>query len=288
MSGKQLTILFLSLGLILLLSNTLFVVDEREKVVLKRLGKIHTIHEEPGLQWKIPLADEVVRFDSRILSLDNRPERFLTFEKKNLNVDYFVKWRIDDVDKYYRSTGGQESTALDRLSKIVKNSVKDEIAKRTVQQAVSGERTQIMRDLQASSSKEVAELGIEVVDVRIKRIDFNEKVTGSVYERMRAERVRDANEIRANGAEIAEKIRAEADRKREVLLAEAYGEAERLRGEGDATATEIYARAYQKDAEFYSFQRSLQVYEQSWQNREDVLILEPEGEFFRYFNPPAR
>lgn len=288
MTGKQMSVMVLALILILLSVNTLFVVDQREKAVLIRLGKIHTVHTEPGLKFKLPLADEVKRFDSRILPLEHRPERFLTKEKKNLDVDFFVRWRIVDVDKYFRATQGTEAIALDRISKNIKEGLKSEFAGRTVKEAVSGERTQIMRDLQASANAKVSEMGIEIIDVRIKRIDFNDKVTGSVYERMRAERVRDANEIRANGAEIAEKIRAEADRKREVLLAEAYGEAEQIRGDGDATAADIYARAFKKDAEFYSFFRSLQVYEQAWQQSSDLLILEPEGEFFRYFNPPTR
>lgn len=285
MSGKQVIFLILGLGALLLVANTLFTVDEREKVVLIRLGKVHTVYEEPGLKWKLPVADSVRRFDARILPMDNQPERFLTKEKKNLDVDYFVRWQIKDAERYFLSTRGVEVTALQRLSRIIKDGLKGEFAKRTVQEAVSGERTQIMRTLQATANEKMAEFGIDVIDVRIKRIDFNPKVVGSVYDRMRAERERDANEIRAEGAEEAEKIRAAADAEREVLLAEAYKQAELLRGDGDAMAADIYAKAYDKDRGFYSFWRSLAVYEESWSHPDDLLILEPDGEFFRHFNP---
>ena len=199
-----------------------------------------------------------------------------------------MKWRIQDVDRYFRATGGDELRALDRLSKIIKDGLRGEFAKRTIQQAVSGEREEIMATISASADVQVQEYGIQIVDVRIKRIDFTDDISGSVYDRMRAERKRVANEFRARGAKEAEKIRADADRQREVILAEAYKKAEQLRGEGDAEATDIYARAYNRDREFYAFYRSLKVYEQAWQDKQDILVLEPDGEFFKYFNPTAR
>lgn len=286
--SKQTLLIVISAVAVFIATTCLYTVDEREKVVQVRLGKIKGADYEPGLHWKFPLTDNIKRYDSRILTLDNPPERFLTLEKKNLNVDFFVKWRIQDVDRYFRATGGDELRALDRLSKIIKDGLRGEFAKRTIQQAVSGEREEIMATISASADVQVQEYGIQIVDVRIKRIDFTDDISGSVYDRMRAERKRVANEFRARGAKEAEKIRADADRQREVILAEAYKKAEQLRGEGDAEATDIYARAYNRDREFYAFYRSLKVYEQAWQDKQDILVLEPDGEFFKYFNPTAR
>jgi membrane protease subunit HflC len=251
------------------------------------LGKIKGTDYGPGLHLKVPIIDEVKRFDGRILTLDNEEERFLTLEKKNLIVDFFVKWRIKDVGTYYRATGGDEIKALDRMSKIIKGGLRDEFGARTVQQAVSGERNEIMQKLLVVANPQVQDLGIEVVDVRVKRIDLPDQVTRSVYERMESERKRVANDLRAKGDETAERIRADADRQREVILAEAYREAEKTRGLGDAEAAEIYAKAYGLNPEFYSFYRSLSVYKSTLRDKSDVLVLEPEGEFFRYFNPPA-
>lgn len=289
MSSRQLTVLFSSLLLLVLVMGAAFTVDEREKVVVIRLGKIAGKGTDygPGLHLKLPIIDEVKRFDSRILTLDSKEERFLTLEKKNLIVDFFVKWRIKDVGSYYRATGGDEVKALDRLSKIIKGGLRDEFGARTVQQAVSGERTEIMQKLATASNPQLRDMGIEVVDVRVKRIDLPDQVTRSVYERMESERKRIANSLRAQGDETAERIRANADRQREVTLAEAYREAEKTRGLGDAEAAEIYARAYGRNPEFYSFYRSLTVYQSTLRSKSDLLILEPDGEFFRYFNPPA-
>ncbi len=289
MTSRQLTTVFVSLLLVVLVMGSAFTVDEREKVVVIRLGKIvgKSTDYGPGLHLKLPIADEVKRFDSRILTLDSKEERFLTLEKKNLIVDFFVKWRIKDVGSYYRATGGEEAKALDRLSKIIKGGLRDEFGARTVQQAVSGERTEIMQKLATAANPQLSDMGIEVVDVRVKRIDLPDQVTRSVYERMESERKRVANELRAKGDEAAERIRANADRQREVTLAEAYREAEKTRGLGDAEAAEIYARAYNRNPEFYSFYRSLTVYQSTLRSKNDLLVLEPEGEFFRYFNPPA-
>ncbi len=287
MTPQQLTVLFILIAGAGLLLGSVFSVDEREKVVVVQLGKIRGIDYAPGLHLKWPVIDEVRRFDSRILTLDNKEERFLTLEKKNLVVDFFVKWRIKDVGSYFRATGGDEAKALDRLSKIIKGGLRDEFGARTVQQAVSGERTEIMQKLTTAANPQLTDMGIEVVDVRVKRIDLPDQVTRSVYERMESERKRVANDLRARGDEAAEKIRADADRQREVILAEAYREAEKIRGQGDAQASEIYARAYGRNPEFYSFYRSLAVYQSTLRSKNDVLVLEPEGEFFRYFNPPA-
>ncbi len=289
MTPRQLTIIFGLLLLTMLVLGSAFTVDEREKVVLVQLGKIKGKAADygPGLHFKWPIIDDVKRFDSRILTLDNKEERFLTLEKKNLIVDFFVKWRIKDVGAYYRATGGDEAKALDRLSKIIKGGLRDEFGARTVQQAVSGERSEIMKKLATAANPQLRDMGIEVVDVRVMRIDLPDQVTRSVYERMESERKRAANDLRAKGDEAAERIRADADRQREVTLAEAYREAEKIRGQGDAQASEIYARAYGQNPEFYSFYRSLSVYQNTLRNKSDVLVLEPEGEFFRYFNPPA-
>ncbi len=289
MTPRQLSILFGLAFVVLLVSGAAFTVDEREKVVVIRLGKIAGKGADygPGLHLKLPVIDEVRRFDSRILTLDSKEERFLTLEKKNLIVDFFVKWRIKDVGTYYRATGGDEAKALDRLSKIIKGGLRDEFGARTVQQAVSGERTEIMKKLATAANPQLRDMGIEVVDVRVKRIDLPDQVTRSVYERMESERKRVANDLRAKGDEAAERIRADADRQREVTLAEAYREAEKTRGLGDAEAAAIYAKAFGRNPEFYSFYRSLNVYQNSLQDKSDVLVLEPEGEFFRYFNPPA-
>ncbi len=268
----------------ILLSMSVFTVNEREYAILFRLGEITRSDYEPGLHFKMPLINNVRKFDRRVLVLDARPEFFLTSEKKNLNVDYFVEWRIKDVRRYYTSVGGQESQALQRLSRIINDGMLAEFAKRTIQEVVSGERAKIMDIVQEMANRQAAIFGVEVVDVRIKRIDLPPEVSNSVYQRMRAERMRVAKELRSRGAEAAERIRADADRQRTVILAEAYRESEQIRGEGDAQAAEIYARAYQKDPEFYSLYRSLDAYKKTFRDKDDILILEPDSEFFKYFN----
>ena len=276
-----------ALAVLLIVSNSLFVVDQRERAVLFQVGQLKGAGYSPGLHAKIPFFQTVRKFDGRILTLDNQTENFLTSEKKNVEVDFFVKWRIADAAVYYRATGGQELVALDRLAAIVNRGLRDEFGSRTIQQAVSDERDAIMEELERKVEPNVADLGIKIVDVRLKAINLPQSVSESVYDRMRAERARVASDLRARGAEEAEKIRAEADRTAQVTLANAYKTAEELRGEGDAKAAEIYAQAYNRDPEFYSFYRSLNVYRSSFADGNDILVLEPDSPFFRYFRGSA-
>jgi len=264
-------------------SMSFFIVDERELAVKFRLGEFDRADYKPGIYFKIPFINNVRKFDSRILTLDAEPERYLTFEKKNVIVDAFIKWRISDVENYYKTMAGDERRAGMRLSQVIKNGLRDEFGKRTIQEAISGERAQIMNVITAQIEEQAKQFGIEVVDVRIKRIELPPEVSGSVYDRMEAERSRVAKDLRSRGAEAAERIRADADRQRTVILAEAYRDAERLRGEGDGQSAEIYAQAFSKDEKFYEFYRSLDAYKNVFTSQEDVLILDPESEFFKYF-----
>ena len=264
-------------------SMSFFIVDERELAVKFRLGEFDRADYTPGVYFKIPFINNVRKFDSRILTLDAEPERYLTFEKKNVIVDAFIKWRISDVENYYKTMGGDERRAGMRLSQVIKNGLRDEFGKRTIQEAISGERAQIMNVITAQIEEQAKQFGIEVVDVRIKRIELPPEVSGSVYDRMEAERARVAKDLRSRGAEAAERIRADADRQRTVILAEAYRDAERIRGEGDGRAAEIYAQAFSKDEKFYEFYRSLDAYKNVFTSQEDVLVLDPESEFFKYF-----
>ncbi len=264
-------------------SAAIFTVDEREKVILFRLGEIVRTDYDPGLHLKTPFVNNVRKFDARIQTLDAEPERFLTGEKKNLIVDSFVEWKINDVASFYTATGGDILTANVRLSQIIKDGLRGEFAKRTIKEAISGERAEIMKFITAQANKEAQAFGIDIVDVRIKRIDFPADISDSVYRRMRAERERVAKDLRSRGAEAAERIRAEADRQRTVLIADAYRDSEILRGEGDAKATDIYAKTYGKDIEFYSLYRSLNAYKTTFNSRDDILVIEPDSEFFKYF-----
>lgn len=283
MSTRQLILIAAVLLGILAAFNSFYIVDQRERVLLFQLGKLNTVVEEPGIEFKWPFVQDIRRFDKRLLTLDNQTENFLTSEKKNVKVDFFVKWRIRDTATFYRATGGQEIIALDRLASIVNRGLRDEFGQRTIQEAISGERNQIMRKVRESANDRAEDLGITVSDVRIKRIDLPDEVRNSVYDRMRAERQRVASDLRARGAEEAERLRAEADREAEIIIANAYRDAEILRGEGDAKAAAIYAEAYERDTEFYSFHRTLEVYRRGWADREDVLVLEPDSPLFRYF-----
>jgi len=276
------------LALLVLGAFSIYTVDERQKAILFRLGEIVRTDLEPGIHFKFPLIYNVGKFDARILTLDEAPERFLTSEKKNVMVDSFVKWRIDDVGRFYQRTGGDERTAAMRLSQILKDGLRSEFAKRTVQEVVSGDRAQIMDILTENANRQVSELGISVVDVRIQQIELPAEVSGSVYRRMEAERARVARDFRSRGAEAAERIRADADRQRTVILAEAYRDAEVIRGEGDARATDIYAKAYSRDPEFYAFYRSLRAYRDTFRDRSDVMLMQPDSEFFRYFKNPEQ
>lgn len=266
------------------ISMSLFVVDQRELAIKFRFGEIIQSEFEPGLHVKIPFINNVQFFPKRLLTHTSPPELFLTFEKKNLFVDFFIKWRITDVADYYRATRGDQAIAAQRLLEIVKDGIRAEFAKRTVPEVVSAERRELMADMLTAARINAIALGIEVVDVRVKRIEFSEEVRESVFNRMRQERARVASELRAEGAENAERIRAEADRERTVLLAEAYRDAEILRGNGDASSAEIYARAYQKDEEFYRFTRSIQAYRRSIGTGNDILVLDTKSDFFRYLN----
>ena len=274
---------FIIAAVLIIVYSATYVVDQREKALLFRLGEIIKEDIPPGLHFKYPLINNARFFDARILTLDAQPESFLTVEKKNVTVDFFVKWRIQDVGQYYRSTRGDERNALSRLSQIMKDQLRNEFGKRTIKEAVSGERSEIMNILQVKSNETAKELGIKVVDVRISRIDLPDDVSGAVYARMRAERERVARDFRARGMEQAERIRADADRERITIIAEAYRESEKIRGAGDAEAAKIYADAYNRDAEFYSFTRSIQAYKDAFGGA-DTLILEPESDFFNYFN----
>lgn len=273
-----------AVALLLLLMGTFFSVDQRERVVLFQLGEIQGTDYPPGLHFKLPMIQRVERFDARILTLDNQTESFLTLEKKNVEVDYFVKWRIADTTTFYRATGGQELVAMDRLASIVNPGLRAQFGSRTIQQVVSGERDEILKALASGAANAVKDLGIQIVDVRLKRVDLPKDVSESIYQRMRAERTRVASDLRARGGEESERIRAEADREAQVISANAYRESQKLRGEGDADAAEIYAEAYGKDTEFYQFYRSLNIYSDSFSTPDNILVLEPKGELFKYFN----
>lgn len=268
---------------------SMYVVDQRQHALVFRLGEVIDIKREPGLYFKLPLLDNVRYFDVRILTIDTpEAERFLTSEKKNVLVDLFVKWRITDVRQYYVSVRGEESVAQTRLQQTINDGLRAEFGNRTVHEVVSGERDQIMELMRRKANEDAKAIGVEVIDVRLKRVDLPQEVSEAVYRRMEAERKRVANELRSTGAAESEKIRADADRQREVILAEAYRDSQRLRGEGDARATAIYAKAYEPNVEFYSFYRSLEAYKQSFRNRSDVLVLEPNSEFFKYLRSSGR
>jgi membrane protease subunit HflC len=273
-------IVLVAIGLLM----TVFTVDERELAIKFRFGEIVKSDYEPGLHFKIPVVNNMAFYPKRILTITNPQELFLTFEKKNLFVDFFVKWRISDVAEYYRASNGEELLAAQRLIEIVKDGIRAEFAKRTVPQVVAAERRELMDEMLEKARRNSLKLGIEIIDVLVKRIEFSEEVSESVFNRMRQERARTASELRAEGAEAAEKIRATADRERTVLLAEAYRDAEIIRGEGDAIAAETYANAYQKNEEFYAFYRSMKAYRKSLGNESDLLVLDPKSEFFRYLN----
>ncbi|MGH8742813.1 MAG: protease modulator HflC [Burkholderiales bacterium] len=271
------------IAVLVVASLGMFTVDQRQNAIVFRLGEIISIKKEPGLYFKVPILDNVRFFDTRILTFDSpEPERYITSEKKNVLVDSFVKWRILDVKQYYISVGGDEQRAQLRLSQTVNASLRDEFGNRTVHDVVSGERDQIMELMREKANEDARKIGVRVLDVRIKRVDLPPEVSESVYRRMEAERKRVANELRSTGAADSEKIRADADRQREVILAEAYRDAQRTKGQGDAKAAAIYAGAYQQNPEFYAFYRSLEAYRQSFKSKNDLLVLDPNSEFFKY------
>lgn len=270
-----------ALGL-LLVKMTVFTVDEREHAVKFRFGEIVQSDFEPGLHFKIPFVNEIIKYPDRILTYSESQERFLTGEKKNLIVDYFITWRITDPGQYYRSARGDQIFAQLRLSSIIREGIKAEFSRRTVQEVVSAERSEIMAQMLVQAKLSAPELGIEVIDVRVMSIELSDEVSDSVYARMQQERFRVASQLRAEGSEDAERIRAEADRQRTVILAEAYRDAEIMRGEGDAVAAETYANAYTQNAEFYAFYRSMEAYRASIGGEQDILVLSPNSDFFRF------
>ena len=274
---------------LILISMSMFVVDQRQNAIVFQLGEVVSVKTEPGLYFKVPLMQNVRYFDSRILTLDTgEPERFITAEKKNVMVDSFVKWRIVDVKQYYISVGGDEVRAATRLMQTVNSSMREEFGKRTIHEVVSGERERIMTVLREKTDSDARKIGVQVLDVRLKRVDFPVEISDSVYRRMDAERKRVANGLRASGAADGEKIKADADKQREVILAEAYREAQKTKGEGDAKASALYAGAFGRDAEFYAFYRSLEAYKQSFNNKSDVMVLDPSSSFFKYMKNPGK
>jgi membrane protease subunit HflC len=279
--------LFKALGLLIVVvvavNSTLYVVSEFERGVKLRFGKLIESDIQPGLHVKLPIVDDVRIFDARILTLDAQQASFFTIEKKRLIVDSYAKWRISNVETYYKATGGVESVAHNRLANRVNTGLRNQFGTRTLHEVVSGERDLLMKNITDDLNKSVLDsLGIEVIDVRVKRIDLPQEVSGPVFRRMTAEREKEARELRSTGKEKAEKIRAAADRQRTIELANAYRDAEELRGEGDAEAAGIYAAAYQQDPEFYSFVRSLNAYKQSFSNKGDIMLVEPDSDFFKY------
>ena len=286
MSGPKLILAVVVLAALVIVPQAIFTVHVTERAILRQLGEIKRSDYEPGLHWKIPVVQNVLKFDARIQSLDSDPELYLTSEKKNVSVDSFVKWRVKNVDAYYTSTGGNERTAGLRLSEVLRKRLKDEFGKRTIIDVVAGERSEIMEVVTVALNDYANELGIEIVDVRIKRIDLPQEVSSSVFQRMQAERQEVAKTFRSRGEEEARKIRARAEREREVLIAEARRDSERTRGEGDAAAAEIYANAYSQDADFYALYRSLNAYQASFGGNQDILLMKPDSEFFRFFKDP--
>lgn len=287
MKSNSVIVLVVALIAVWLVSESVYIVKETERAVKLRFGEIVEPDIQPGLHYKIPFVNTIRKFESRLITMDSRPQAFLTLEAKRLIVDSFIKWRIANVQKYYTATSGDESRANSLLSSRIETNLRNQFGERTLNQVVSGEREELMDQVnQALSVVAQDELGIEIVDIRIKRIDLPTEVSASVYDRMRSERLRLARELRARGMELAEGIRADADRQRTVITANAFSAAEIVRGEGDAQAANIYANAFGQDAEFYSFMRSLNAYRESFQGDGDVMVLEPNSEFFRYLQNP--
>jgi len=278
----------ISLALIVIVliigSMSIFTVDEREKAILFKFGEIVSTDFDPGLHWKIPVWNDVQKFDARIQTMDAQPERFLTSEQKNVNVDAFVKWKINNVSKFYTATsGGDVATANIRLSQFINDRLRSEFAKRTIKQVVSGDRHEIMDILTVEANSLAQEFGIDIIDVRVKRIDLFEEISGSVYSRMAAKRQEVAKQLRGTGEREAETIRAKADKESTVILAEAYRESEEIRGQGDQEAANIYANAYNQDKDFFGLYRSLNAYKASFATKDDILVIQPDSEYFKYF-----
>ncbi len=288
MSGRQMSILVGLVVLVAIVSNALYVVNERERAVLLKFGEVVATDIRPGLHFKIPIVNDVRRFESRLITLDSSPQRYLTAEKKALIVDSFVKWQVADAGKYYTATGGDEFSANSLLASRVDNGLRNKFGERTVYEVVSGERDALMAEItEELDGIALNELGIHVLDVRVKGIDLPPEVSNAVYTRMSTEREREARDHRSRGRELAEGIEADADRQKTVIEANAYREAEQIRGEGDAIAAEVYANAFNQDQEFYAFYRSISAYKSSFAGKEDLLVIDPESDFFRYLKNPT-
>lgn len=276
------------LAVLFLASLSLFTVDQRERAIVFQLGEVKEVITKPGLHFKWPLIQNVRYFDARILTLDTPDaERYITSEKKNLLVDSFVKWQITDVRQYYISIG-DEAQAQTRISQTVNATLREEFGKHTVHEVVSEDRNEIMKTVRERANQDAKKIGVEIIDVRLKRVDLPQEVSESVYKRMDAERKSVANQLRSEGSAAAERIRAEADKEREVIIANAYKDAQRVKGEGDAKAAAAYAQAFGQNPEFYAFYRSLEAYRSSFNNRSDVLVLEPNSDFFKYLKGPGK
>jgi membrane protease subunit HflC len=288
MKALRLTGAFIA-ALLIVLALSIFTVDQRQFAIIFQLGEVRSVITEPGLYFKWPFIQNVRYFDRRILTLDNpEPERFITSEKKNVLVDSFIKWRIVDPKLYYISVQGDESRAKIRVNQTVNAGLREEFGKRTVHDVVSGERDKIMEQMREKADKDARTIGVQIVDVRLKRVELPSEVSEAVYRRMEAERKRVANELRSQGAAEAEKIRADADRQREIVIAEAYRDAQKIKGEGDAKATALYGQAFGQNAEFYAFYRSLEAYRASFKSKNDVLVVDPSSDFFRYMKGVGR
>jgi membrane protease subunit HflC len=273
--------------LLVVLSGSMFTVDQRQNAMVFQLGEVVSVKKTPGLYFKLPLVQNVRYFDTRILTLDAAdPERFITSEKKNVLVDSFIKWRVIDAKQFYVSVGGDETRAQIRLNQTVNDGLRAEFGKRTINEVVSGRRDEIMNVIRSKADSDARKIGVQVVDVRIKRVDLPETVSENVYRRMEAERKQVANELRSTGAAEAEKIKADADKQKDVIVAEAYRDAQRVKGEGDARAAAVYAGAYGRNAEFYAFYRSMQAYRESFKTKSDVMVLDPTADFFKYMKNP--
>ncbi len=287
MSRNLAPVLVTLLVALVVLSGSMFTVDQRQNALVFQLGEVVGVKTKPGLYWKLPLVQNVRYFDTRILTLDaTDPERFITSEKKNVLVDAFIKWRVIDAKQFYVSVGGDEMRAQIRLNQTVNDGLRAEFGKRTINDVVSGSRDEIMNIIRAKADSDARKIGVQVVDVRIKRVDLPETVSENVYRRMEAERKQVANELRSTGAAEAEKIKADADKQKEVIVAEAYRDAQQVKGEGDARATAVYAAAFGKNPEFYAFYRSMQAYRESFRSKSDVMVLDPSADFFKYMKNP--
>ena len=285
--GKLSRILVSIIVLLILLSLSTFTVDQREYALVFRLGEIVSVKKEPGLYFKTPIVENVKFFDKRILTYESdQPDRFITSEKKNVLVDSYIKWRITDPSKYYVSVNGDERQAERRLTQTVNDGLRAEFGKRTIQEVVSGQRSEIMGILQERADKESRLIGVEILDVRLRRVDLPEEVSQSVYQRMNAERKSVANALRSQGFADSEKIRANAEKERDIIITEAYKNAQKIKGEGDASATKIYAEAFSKNNEFYDFFRSLEAYRKSFKGKDDILVLDPDSDFFKFLKSP--